>query len=167
MTAGPDRAGRDAERLGGLRDRVPPQVDVVQHGAVHGRQPVQRVPERGPLGQVRRFVRDDGQDGRDGHGEPAGAGRVDDQVAGHGEQPATDRAGAGPQPVRVPPGPQQRLLHHVLGERAVTGEAGGVGEQRASVLAVQLTQERLVAGHAAKRTLRMSTNHRRTAATGC
>ena len=47
------------------------------------------------------------------------------------------RTGAGflVQPVEVPPGPQQRLLHDVLGPVAVAvGQPQGVGQQHGSVL---------------------------------
>ena len=126
----------------GLAEVVRPH----QHGAV--------LPAQGPQG-----VGDDpGVDGRSqGVGgallgnrvraqfpfETVAAAIVDDEVAGHGVQPRPHRVGGTRgQDVGLLPQPQQRFLHHVLGELAVAaGEAQDIALQCGTMLVVNTAQQ--------------------------
>ena len=67
---------------------------------------------------------------------------VHDDVPGHGEQPAAGRRVLLGEHRRSPPGPEQRLLHHVLGPAPVSsGQVQDERPQRGRVLVVQGPQQ--------------------------
>jgi hypothetical protein len=73
-----------------------------------------------------------------------GAEPVVDEVAGHGQQPTPDIAGALGEDLRVAPGPQEGLLGDVRGAVAVLQQPSGVGHHGLAVFVVHGPENGLV-----------------------
>src|SRR5260221_14183604 len=88
-----------------------------------------------------------------GLGAPAGCGPlVDKDVSGHGIEPGPRRAILWIEYLWIAPGPQERLLYHVLCPASVAGQSQRIAPERAGVLLVQLTQQvRVVAARSPAR----------------
>src|SRR6202012_1686660 len=67
---------------------------------------------------------------------------IDDHVARNGEQPGARRALGVADHLGMLPGPQQRLLHHVLGTTGVAGQPKRITPQRSSVLVIKRLHQR-------------------------
>ena len=148
-------AGRDAKAARDLGDRPAAVVALQQHGAVVLGQVGERLcddprQEELVVGVVlaRAALLGDLADGRLGPGLPA-APVVDDDVAGHREEPRADGGRGAVEDRAVAPGPQQRLLGDVLGAAAVVAdEAQAEAPEHLGVLVVHpLHQRDLVLRH--------------------
>jgi len=135
-------AVRYAELAGDGRQGAVVVEGLHQHGPVRGRKVPQRVGDELPVKDLIQARVDPGNVGRlrrcGDRPCPRGPVGVRQQIAGDAEQPGPDRPVVGGELRQVPPGPDQGLLHDVVGARPVGAEPLDITVQGLGVTGVQL-----------------------------